>query len=357
MALFNAYIKLDDHRYREHFGLCFEEFAVGQKFHHRPGVTLSQQDNKDEALDVTNISPLYYDAEFAAKTDWKKNICANTLTLQNTVGMTWKTFGKKQRIIAYDLAAMLTPVIPGDTLYTESEILEISEYSDDPDLGLLKVETLGKNQRQEIVSRIIQHMLVYKKGKHPLDQQLPAGANRASDKKFASHRQLDDGSFIEEVGIFYEDFEVGEIFEHRPGRTFTYEESRIHSLRSLDWSPQFINLDYANELEKLYQGKKPINETFFFAVITGLTTRTFARAVSNVDCSNINLHSIIFDGDTVYVESEILRKDESKRRSDKDGFVETATRVHNQRGDLLCAYKRHFYVYRKDLGPYQAAGY
>jgi itaconyl-CoA hydratase len=357
MSLFNAYIKLDENLYRENFGLSFEEFAVGQKFKHRPGVTLSQQDNKDEALDVTNISPLYFDAQYAAKTEWKTNLCANTLTLQNTVGLTWKTFGKKKRIIAYDLAAMLTPVVAGDTIYSESEILEKKENPEDPNLGILKVVTLGTNQRGEIVSKIVQQMLVYKKGKHPLDKQLPANTSNATASKFASHRQLDDGSFIEEVGIFYEDFEIGEIFQHRPGRTLTAEESRAHSLRSLDWSSQFINSHYLEQTDQLHDGKVPINETFFFSVITGLTTRTFGRAVSNIDCSDIHLPKVVYAGDTMYVESEILRKDETKVRTPNEGFIETATRVHDQNGQLICAYKRHFFVYRKGLGPFKAAGY
>ena len=51
---FYAYTRIDGSRYRERFGLDFEDFAAGQRFRHRPGVTLSQQDNVDEALDTVN---------------------------------------------------------------------------------------------------------------------------------------------------------------------------------------------------------------------------------------------------------------------------------------------------------------
>ena len=72
MVTFSNYLKIGDNRYRENFGLSFDEFAVGQKFKHRPGVTLSQQDNKDEALATMNNAQLHYDACYAAKTEWQQ---------------------------------------------------------------------------------------------------------------------------------------------------------------------------------------------------------------------------------------------------------------------------------------------
>src|SRR3990167_167875 len=132
MSQFNAYIKLSENRYRENVGLSFEEFEVGQKFNHRPGVTISQQDNKDEALDTINNAQLHYDSHYAEQTEWKHCLGVSTLTLQNVLGATWKTFGRKQRIIAYDDIAMTHPVFKGDTLYAESEILKKEDYAKDP---------------------------------------------------------------------------------------------------------------------------------------------------------------------------------------------------------------------------------
>src|SRR4051794_31157514 len=53
-SMFSAYHRIGENRYRQRIGLDFEDFAVGQRFRHRPGVTLSQQDNADEALDTLN---------------------------------------------------------------------------------------------------------------------------------------------------------------------------------------------------------------------------------------------------------------------------------------------------------------
>ena len=65
-------------RFRERFGLDFEQFAVGQKFQHRPGLTLSQQDSRDECLDTLNAQMLHFDEQFAGHTEWKKCLMVST---------------------------------------------------------------------------------------------------------------------------------------------------------------------------------------------------------------------------------------------------------------------------------------
>src|SRR5215213_5573503 len=69
-AMFTAYLRIGENRYLERHGLDFEDFVPGQRFRHRPGVTLSQQDNADEALDTQNGAMLHYDAHYAAATAW-----------------------------------------------------------------------------------------------------------------------------------------------------------------------------------------------------------------------------------------------------------------------------------------------
>ena len=92
--MFTAYRRLGENRYQERYGLDFEDFAPGQRFRHRPGVTLSQQDNADEALDTQNGAMLHYDAHYAAATAWQRPLMVSTLTLQRLVGMASKTYGQ-----------------------------------------------------------------------------------------------------------------------------------------------------------------------------------------------------------------------------------------------------------------------
>jgi itaconyl-CoA hydratase len=164
MPEFLAYIPTGDKRFRERFGLDFEQFAVGQKFQHRPGLTLSQQDNRDECLDTLNQQMLHFDEQFATHTEWKKCLMDSTLTTKVVVGMTWKTFAKRTRLLGFDEITLTKPAFGGDTIYAESEILEKADWPDDPDVGRLKVVTQGINQRGEVIAKLVYDVLISRAG-------------------------------------------------------------------------------------------------------------------------------------------------------------------------------------------------
>src|ERR1700722_425404 len=123
--MFTTYHCIGDNRYQERHGLDFEEFAPGQRFRHRPGLTLSQQNNVEEALDTLNGAMLHYDAHYAAATSWQRPLMVSTLTLQRLVGMASKTYGRRRAILGFDDITMNGPLFGGDTLYAESEIVAV----------------------------------------------------------------------------------------------------------------------------------------------------------------------------------------------------------------------------------------
>lgn len=164
MSPFSAYVAVGPGRLRERFGLDFEQFAVGQRFRHRPGLTLSQQDSRDECLDTLNQQMLHFDECFAAHGEWGRCLMDSTLTTKVLLGMTWKTFAKRVRLLGCDEIALLKGVFGGDTLYAESEILEVAEHPETPFAGRLKVRTIGSNQRGEVVARMIHDQLVARRG-------------------------------------------------------------------------------------------------------------------------------------------------------------------------------------------------
>ena len=164
MPEFLAYVPAGEKRYRERFGLDFEQFAAGQKFQHRPGLTVSQQDSRDECLDTLNQQMLHFDEAFAAHTEWKKCLVDSTLTTKVVIGLTWKTFAKRTRLLGFDEITLTKPVFGGDTLYAESEILEKADWPDDARVGRLKVVTQGLNQRGEPVARLVADLLIARAG-------------------------------------------------------------------------------------------------------------------------------------------------------------------------------------------------
>lgn len=164
MIEFLAYIRTGENRYRERFGLDFEQFALGQKFKHRPGLTLSQQDSRNESLDTLNQQMLHFDEQFASHTEWKKCLMDSTLTTKVVFGMTWKTFAKRTHLLGYDEITLTQPLFGGDTLYAESEILEKADWPGDPRVGRLKVCTQGVDQHGEVVAKLVYDALVARAG-------------------------------------------------------------------------------------------------------------------------------------------------------------------------------------------------
>ncbi len=170
---------------------------------------------------------------------------------------------------------------------------------------------------------------------------------------FYSHRKLADNSYIEIAGIDYEDFAVGQIFEHRPGRTFTAEENRRHAMRSADLSMRNVDAVYN---EKVHGGEQVIAETFILSVMTAMTTKTFNKVVANLGWKNLQFPTPVRAGDTLYAESEILGKRESQSRP-AQAVLHARTRAVNQHGAEVCSFERRLLIYKRGLGPYEAAGY
>ena len=158
---------------------------------------------------------------------------------------------------------------------------------------------------------------------------------------------------MEQIGIYFDDLEPGEIYEHRPGKTFSEEENRLHALRSIELCPQYSDANYAKQYA---QTKLLIAEPFLVGNLTALTTRTFDRVVANLGWKNIQLLEPVFAGDTIYAVSKILDKRESKSRPTQ-GIMHVKSDAFNQHGKMVCSYERNFLIYKKGMGPYKKAGY
>jgi itaconyl-CoA hydratase len=323
--MFSAYHRIAENRYRQRIGLDLEDFSPGQRFRHRPGVTLSQQDNADEALDTQNGAMLHYDAHYAAATAWQCPLMVSTLTLQRLIGMASKTYGRRSAILGFDDITMNGSLFGGDTLYAESEVLDVDE------IGTVRSLIRGRKADGTEVARVTCRMAIERRG---------AGNDPASEERFAGYHGADDGALIEQTGLWFEDCAAGESFVHAPSRTFHREEALMHARRSLDLTPQVH-----------------VPETFVVAVATALTTRTFGRVVANLGWHDVQLPSPVAVGDTIEAESTILETRESRSRPG-EGIISVATRARNQHGVEVLSYRRTLLVYRRGASaPYARAGY
>ena len=113
---------------------------------------------------------LHFDEHYASKTEWKRPLVVSTLTLQRLIGLTWKTFGKKVRMLGWADISMTNPVFGGDTLYAETEIKDKQDVAGIRSCGRLTVITKGVNQNGTLLCSMEYDVLVYKRDYVPFAQ-------------------------------------------------------------------------------------------------------------------------------------------------------------------------------------------
>lgn len=152
-------------RYRETFGRYFEDFVVGDVYEHRPGKTVTEYDNHLFTLLTLNTHPMHFDAEFAAASEFKKNLVVSPYTLALLIGMSvTDTSQKAIANLGMDEVKFTAPVFAGDTIYGESEVLAKRESRSRPGQGIVTIRTIGKNQRGEMVCTFVRNMLIPARG-------------------------------------------------------------------------------------------------------------------------------------------------------------------------------------------------
>ena len=146
-------------------GLYFEEFTIGQVFRHQPGRTVTEADNVLFTTMTMNPQPLHLDAAFASQTEFGQRLVNSLLTLGIAVGLSVgdTTLGTTVANLGFDKIEFPKPVFHGDTLYVETEVMDMRESRSRPDAGVVFFEHRATNQREELVARIRRAGLMRKK--------------------------------------------------------------------------------------------------------------------------------------------------------------------------------------------------
>ena len=152
-------------RYRETFGRYFEDFIPGDIYEHRPGKTVTEYDNHLFTLLILNTHPMHFDSEFAAASEFKKNLVVSPYTLALLIGMSVTDCSQKAIAnLGMDEVKFTAPVFAGDTLYGESEVLEKRESKSRPGQGIVTIVTRGFNQDAKMVCTFKRNMLIPSRG-------------------------------------------------------------------------------------------------------------------------------------------------------------------------------------------------
>ncbi len=155
------------------------------------------------------------------------------------------------------------------------------------------------------------------------------------------HVQVGERRFRESFGRYYEDFRVGDVYEHRPGRTITQADNTWFTLLTMNTHPLHFDAAYAANSEF----KQPlVNSTLTLAIVMGMSVSDVSqKAIGNLGWNNVRLTAPVFAGDTLYAESEVLSKRESKSRPTQ-GIVTVSTTGRKQDGTVVLTSERSVLV-------------
>jgi itaconyl-CoA hydratase len=150
------------------------------------------------------------------------------------------------------------------------------------------------------------------------------------------------------TGRVFEDFTVGDVYEHPLGRTVTQADNIWFTCLTMNTNPIHFDAEYAKKTEF----KRPlVNSCFTLALVTGQSVIDLTmNAVANLGWDEVKLPNPLFEGDTVYAKSEVLETRESKSRP-KAGLVRVKTWGVNQDGKAVIEFTRTFMIWKRGHVP------
>ena len=170
----------------------------------------------------------------------------------------------------------------------------------------------------------------------------------------AEAREVGPNRFRESYGRYFEDFAVGHIYEHRPGRTITESDNTWFTLLTMNQHPIHFDREYARHSEF---GRPLVNSTFTLALVAGMSVSdTSQKAIANLGWADIALTAPVFVGDTIYAESEVLETRASRSRPTQ-GIVRIATRGLKADGAIFMSFERNMLVPKRGHAVDDKAGY
>jgi len=167
-------------------------------------------------------------------------------------------------------------------------------------------------------------------------------------------RQLGGQRYRETFGRSYEDFVVGDVYEHRPGRTITQADNTWFTLLTMNTHPLHFDEQYGKASEF---GRCLVASPLTVAILVGMSvTDVSQKAIANLGWREIRLTHPVFPGDTLYAESEVLETRESKSRPEA-GVVTVRTTGRNQDGAVVCTFERTILVSKRGHSVEDRIGY
>jgi acyl dehydratase len=154
-------------------GRFFEDFDVGDVYRSRIGRTVTQADNIWFTLLTNNTNQIHFNSHYAARTEFGRPLVNSALTLAIVAGLGVSDTSENGFALGWDRIDLPTPLFEGDTLYSESEVLEKRESKSRPQMGIVKIRTRGIKQDGKVVMDYSRSIMVWKREHAPLEGSFP----------------------------------------------------------------------------------------------------------------------------------------------------------------------------------------
>ncbi|MFL2527509.1 MAG: MaoC family dehydratase [Candidatus Azotimanducaceae bacterium] len=157
----------------------------------------------------------------------------------------------------------------------------------------------------------------------------------------AEARKVGDKRFRESYGRYFEDFEIGDVYEHRPGRTITETDNTWFTLLTMNQHPLHFDREYGAKTEF---GKVLVNSCLTISLVTGMSVSDISqKTIANLGWDKVRLSGPVFVGDTLYAESQVLSKRESNSRPNQ-GIVSVETKGIKQDESVVISFERSMLI-------------
>jgi itaconyl-CoA hydratase len=162
-----------------------------------------------------------------------------------------------------------------------------------------------------------------------------------------NHIAVGGQRYRESLGRYFDDFVVGDIYEHRPGRTVSETDNTWFTLLTMNTHPVHFDHAYAAKSEF---GKPLVNSCLTLSIVVGMSVSDLSqKAIANLGWNDIKLTAPVFVGDTLYAESEVLGKRESASRPTQ-GIVTVRTIGKKSDGAQFISFERSMLVPKRGHG-------
>jgi acyl dehydratase len=143
-------------------------------------------------------------------------------------------------------------------------------------------------------------------------------------------------------GRTYEEFEVGAVYKHWPGKTVTEYDDHLFCLLTMNHHPLHLDANYAARATDF--GRNVVVGNYIYSLLLGMSVPDVSgQAIANLEVTSLRHVAPTFHGDTIYGETTVLGKRLSASKSDR-GIVEVETRGYNQDGTVVCVFRRKVMV-------------